>query len=117
MPSYEHQCLNEECNYEWEDFYSIKDDPPTTCPKCGQETAKRLISGGSGRGIVELTGHELEAKLLSDAQKIKHEAKTNENVLANIIGPEKYQQNTRVEEKARVEKMHLSNHFRRVRNK
>jgi putative FmdB family regulatory protein len=117
MPTYIHICLNEACNHEWEDYYSIKDDPPTTCPKCGKETAKRLISGGSGRGIVELTGHDLQSKLLSDAQKIKREARTNENVLADIIGHDKYQHNTKMEETARVEKTHLSNHFRRVKNK
>ena len=42
---YEYVCTN--CKHEWEDEHSIKDPAKTTCPKCQQETAKRLISKSS----------------------------------------------------------------------
>ena len=69
MPTYLHICTDKECAHEWEDFYSITEDPPQCCPKCGKETAKRLVSGGSGKGIVELTGHELKAKIKAKKTK------------------------------------------------
>jgi len=46
MPTYEYLCTN--CKHEWEADQSIKDQPLDKCPKCGKETAKRLISGGTG---------------------------------------------------------------------
>lgn len=91
MPTYEHLCTDTNCNHEWEDFYSIKAEPPTTCPKCNKETAKRLISGGSGRGVVELGGNELVEKVKSDAQALKREAAASEKVYANLLGEQKYQ--------------------------
>jgi len=92
MPTYEHICTH--CSYEWEEFYSIKADPPTVCPKCKTEgKVKRLISGGSGKGIVTLTGHELNAKIKSDAKKLKRAAGKNEKMLANLVGEERYHQN------------------------
>ncbi len=44
---YEYTCTNEDCKHEWEEEQSIKDDSLTHCPKCQQETAKRLISKSS----------------------------------------------------------------------
>jgi putative FmdB family regulatory protein len=85
MPTYEHLCQS--CSHEWEEFYSIKSDPPTVCPSCKTEgTVKRLISGGSGKGKVELTGHEYKEKVMSDANALKREAYRNENVMANLVG-------------------------------
>ncbi len=91
MPTYAHQCQNKDCSHEWEDDYSIKQDPPTTCPQCKQKTAKRLISGGSGRGIVELSGNDLVAKVKADAQQLKRDASKKESVYANLLGESKYQ--------------------------
>jgi putative FmdB family regulatory protein len=90
MPTYIHECTDKECKHTWEDFYSIVEDPPKICPKCGKETAKRLIAGGSGRGIVELTGHELKAKVKEDARKIVKDSQRNENIVANFVGEERY---------------------------
>jgi len=95
MPSYEHICTNIECAFEWEEEYSIKEDPPKICPQCKQETAKRLISGGSGRGIVELYGQELKDKLRADGQALKRKVKTSEKLLANVVGEAKYEQNVK----------------------
>lgn len=88
MPTYEHLCTA--CNHEWEDEYSIKADPPKNCPSCNAEAVKRLISGGSGRGVVELSGNELVEKVKSDAQALKREAAKSEKVYSNLLGEQKY---------------------------
>lgn len=90
MPTYEHICTA--CQNEWEDFYSIKTDPPKVCPKCNQETAQRVISGGSGRGVVPLTGHDLADKLKGDAAKLQRDAAKDEKIYSNLMGESKYQQ-------------------------
>lgn len=93
MPTYEHLC--NACKHEWEDIYGMTTDPPTTCPECKKEgEVQRLISGGSGRGIVEVTGQELKAKLKQEGTQLKRDALRNENVLANLVGETKYQTNT-----------------------
>lgn len=48
MPTYDYVCENEECNHKWEEIHSIKADPIKECPECKKETAKRLVSGGTG---------------------------------------------------------------------
>lgn len=89
MPEYEHKCTDEQCAHEWEATYSIKVDPPKICPKCGKETAKRLISLG-GKGVVELTGQDLTDKLKSDANKLKRDAAKSEKIYSNLLGEGKY---------------------------
>ena len=44
--TYEYVC--EKCGHKWEESQSIKEEPTKTCPKCQEESAKRLISKGSG---------------------------------------------------------------------
>lgn len=92
MPEYEHICTAENCKHEWNDTYSIKLDPPKVCPKCLQETAQRVISGGSGKGIVELTGHELASKMKEDVVKLKKDMNSSEKVYSNMLGEAKYQE-------------------------
>ncbi len=46
MPTYEYRCEN--CGNEIEVLQSMKDAPLTKCPKCGEETLKKMISGGAG---------------------------------------------------------------------
>lgn len=89
MPTYEHICENKECNNEWEDMYSITKDPPKTCPKCNQETASRVISGGSGKGQMVLTDDEFKASLKGEVEKIKKRAVKDENYMANLIGEDR----------------------------
>jgi putative FmdB family regulatory protein len=93
--TYEYICEDESCKHEWEHEAEINDPKLTHCPKCGKETAKRLISGGSGRGIVEYTGHELIAKVKEDTQKLKRHVYSNENAYANVVGESKYQSNVK----------------------
>jgi len=89
MPDYEHICADDSCKFEWEATYSIKLDPPKNCPKCGKETAKRLISL-NGKGVVELVGHDLTAKVKEDTIKLKKEMYSNANIYASMIGEDKY---------------------------
>jgi putative FmdB family regulatory protein len=44
--TYDYIC--EDCKHEWEHEAKITDPALTMCPKCGKESAKRLISGGTG---------------------------------------------------------------------
>lgn len=46
--TYEYLCKDENCKHKWEAQQKISEEPLTTCPKCAQETAQRLISGGTG---------------------------------------------------------------------
>lgn len=89
MAFYEHIC--ETCKHEWEEEYSIKADPPDTCPNCQAKTVKRLISLG-GRGVVELTGQDLVDKCKADAQQMKKDIAKDEKKYASMLGEDKYQQ-------------------------
>ncbi len=46
MPTYDYKCSN--CGEIYELFQSMTDKPKKKCPKCGKNTAVRLIGGGSG---------------------------------------------------------------------
>ena len=46
MPTYDYIC--EDCEYEFEQFQSIKARPLRRCPMCGKSGLKRLIGAGSG---------------------------------------------------------------------
>ena len=45
MPTYDYICTD--CNYKFEHFQSMSDEPIMICPKCGGRV-RRLISGGTG---------------------------------------------------------------------
>ncbi len=45
MPTYEYQC--KKCDYIFEKFQSIKDEPVKRCPKC-KGAVKRLVGAGAG---------------------------------------------------------------------
>lgn len=42
---YDYTCTN--CNHNWTETQKLKDPVTKVCPECKQETAKRLISGGT----------------------------------------------------------------------
>ncbi|HPD25380.1 MAG TPA: zinc ribbon domain-containing protein [Candidatus Marinimicrobia bacterium] len=46
MPTYEYKC--EKCGYEFEQFQKMSAEPLKVCPKCGQKSVTRKISGGAG---------------------------------------------------------------------
>jgi len=91
MTTYLHLC--ESCKHEWEQVYGMKEEPPTLCPDCGIDgCVKRLITGGSGPGIVKKTGAEIKAGMATETRKIKERAATDENFRANLIGESAYHQ-------------------------
>ena len=93
MPTYEIKHAVESCNHEWEVWQSITAPIPTECPKCqGKENIIRLISGGSGRGRVELYGQDLVDKAKADTQQLKKDIHSSESLYANVLGPDKYHQ-------------------------
>lgn len=103
MPTYSHICNNTECNNQWDDFYSISQAPPTTCPLCNQETAKRVISSGGSKGVVELYGQDLKDKVLADGQQLKKEIHQDAYKYANFLGESKYEQlQTKMDQQKRI---------------
>lgn len=90
MPTYEFKCDNKECNNEWEEFRSIK-DPLPECPICNSKTVIHLISGGSGKGKVVLSGKELIEKTNADAQELKRQVYSDEKTYASFLGEDNYQ--------------------------
>ena len=44
MPTYDYCC--EACEYTFEQFHGIKEEPTKKCPKCGKNRVKRLVSVG-----------------------------------------------------------------------
>ena len=51
--TYEYECKHPDCGHAWEEQHAITREPTKRCPKCGRESAKRLISG---RGAFTLKG-------------------------------------------------------------
>ena len=92
MPTYEFQHQINECNHEWEVWQSMSAPNPTECPKCsGTENIIKLISGGSGKGRVELTGQDLVEKVKSDTQQLNKNIHNNEKLYANVLGEARYE--------------------------
>lgn len=48
--TYEYECTN--CSHTWEHEAKISEPALKICPKCKQETAKRLISNSGGFRLV-----------------------------------------------------------------
>jgi putative FmdB family regulatory protein len=86
MPTYDHACY--ECEYEWEDVYSIHADPPTVCPKCGGK-ARRVINTAPACKV-KLEGAELKRHIKEERKKIKHQLKSDESLRANLMGEDKF---------------------------
>ena len=45
MPTYEYECLK--CEYRFEEFQKMSDEPVKICPKCKGEVRKLISKGGS----------------------------------------------------------------------
>ena len=91
MQTYEF--LRKNCGHEWEVEMSIKAPDPEECPQChAKGDIIRLISGGSGKGKVVLTGQDLADKVKLEAEQLKREAANNPDTYANLIGPDRYHQ-------------------------
>ena len=88
MPTYPHKC--KECEHEWEESYSINDNPPTKCPSCGAEGhVIRLIALSQGVHM-KMSTSEFKESLATEKKKIKKQLKTDENLKANLMGEEAY---------------------------
>ena len=93
MPTYLYLCKVN--NVEFEEVHSIK-IVLEECPICKEKNLEQhvpspQISGGSGRGIVELSTSEIIAKTKEDARKFQKEVYSNEKTYANFIGEAKYE--------------------------
>ena len=67
MPTYDYICSD--CNYKFERFQSMSDEPIRICPICGG-VVRRIISGGTGL-IFKGSGYYLtDYKNKSTSQKI-----------------------------------------------
>jgi putative FmdB family regulatory protein len=65
MPTYEYRCDN--CEYEFEQFQSIKARPLRKCPRCGRNSLNRLI--GTGAGVIFKGSGFYETDYRSDSYK------------------------------------------------
>ncbi len=110
MITYLHKC--DTCLHEWEAEYSIKDEPPKICVKCGVESVRRLINHEGGARM-ELTDEEFKDKLKDEVNKIKKEASKNENYLANLVGENKY--NSNVSGREALKREYKNTIFRRTK--
>lgn len=93
MAIYEHYCF--ECEGIFEEIYSWRDEPPTTCSLCGAEGKVKRIPSLPARGQVILTGQELKAKTFEDAGKLRAQMQTDEKLRANLIGEDTFHANTK----------------------
>lgn len=103
MPTYTHMCQDAKCSYIWDESYSMSKDPPTKCPKCEEETAKRVILKAPIVSV-ELTGQDFVNKIKADANQLKADAANNENLYASLLGEDKYQTLQTSIDKAKTEK-------------
>ncbi|MFN4227685.1 MAG: FmdB family zinc ribbon protein [Candidatus Ratteibacteria bacterium] len=46
MPTYEYECKN--CGYKFDKFQKMSEDPLKVCPKCNNESLRRLVGVGGG---------------------------------------------------------------------
>jgi putative FmdB family regulatory protein len=44
VPTYEMECKEPDCLHQWEVEQRVIEEPIKQCPKCGRESARRLIS-------------------------------------------------------------------------
>lgn len=65
MPTYEYRC--EACNHQFDELQSFKDEPLKVCPKCHQETLRRLF--GTGAAILFKGGGFYETDYRSESYK------------------------------------------------
>lgn len=100
MPTYTYLCelpIEEGGHGEFDEFHSIRDDAKLTeCISCRKEKdistpVHRQISGGSGKGIVELTGQDMVAKAKADGEAYKKEVYGSEKLYANVLSESKYE--------------------------
>lgn len=86
MPQYEYKC--KVCDYQFEEFQSINDDPISICPKC-KGNVKRLISLTGSKVEYANAKEYFERVIKPDAHRIAEKIKGgDENAAADIFGEE-----------------------------
>jgi hypothetical protein len=103
MPTYLYECP---IHSEFEEYHSVT-QMLENCPKCqgeGLEPQKlKLLINCLSKGVVELTGHELAAKVKSDAQQLKKDMHNSEKIYSNMLGEGKYENTQkRIDESKKV---------------
>jgi len=89
MPTYDYKCT--ECNYTFEVFQRMSDEPLKSCPKC-KGVLKRLIGMGAGPIFKGSGFYQTDYKNKPDkAKKVKTETKTvsNESTKSSNIKKDK----------------------------
>ena len=85
MPIYEYQC--EQCGHKLEKLQKISDEPLKTCPQCGNQSLKKLVSAAAfrlkGGGWYETDFKNKkpskESKSLNNKEKNKKPEKKKDN--------------------------------------
>ena len=99
MPTYCYECKK---HGEFEEYHSMSDEAKLKfCPLCEKEGNKeepvqRLISGGSGRGIFQLSLNEFKETLPGEVRNVYERGAKEESFAANFIGKEKYEHSLKV---------------------
>ena len=70
MPTYEYKC--DKCEYRFEVFQAMSDEPIKKCPKCGKKV-RRLINGGAGI-IFKGSGFYVTDKAAGSASKSREKS-------------------------------------------
>lgn len=99
MPLYDYGCKG--CDNVWEVQHKIAEPGPEECPDCQSKEIWKMISPVMGK--VELSGRDLKAKIKEDVRKIKSNMNSNENVMANMVGETKYNENQLMRDKLKKE--------------
>lgn len=104
MPTYTYECST---HGEFEEFHSMS-SIYKECPKCKEEGKepgdfKQLINCTT-KGVVELTGNELTAKIKEDTKKLAKDIHSSEKTYSNILGEAKYESLQRSLDKGKRER-------------
>lgn len=99
MPFYDLLC--KKCNVEFEDFFSAHAPVPTLCPnsECQADGYIQRLIPSVVHGRVPLAGQELKKQIKKDTASLRSKVAKDENVKANMVGEEKYQQHVVAMEK------------------
>jgi len=101
MPLYDYGCKKEDCKHVFETFHKLADPGPSACPVCGHTEIGKLIS--AVHGSVELSSDDLKVKIKEDVIKLKQEASKSPNILANLVGEEKFHKQQLADDKFKKE--------------
>jgi len=88
MPTYDYRCNN--CGHEFEILQKMSDDHLKSCPKCSQETLKRLL--GTGAGIL-FKGSGFIKQIIAVTVTLKINRKIQKKLKRNLLTRNQQQQN------------------------